>query len=95
MINEHGHGWWLHMLGAVAIMAVGLGLEHYHVLPDMLDWWINCFLIVLGVNSAFWPVREKVQKGKNAPWSAILTFHVFLEWFPAVAVGFIIYWITA
>jgi hypothetical protein len=68
-------GWWLHMLGAAAIMAVG--------------WWSGHLLVALIINSTLWPCRELSQKDWQI--QRILTFHVFLEWVPAVAVGFLIY----
>lgn len=87
--EEHGHGFWLHMLGAVAIMAVGWWVGVVHV----GEWRIDFRIFALGFNTSLWPVRELSQKGWEI--RRTLTFHVFLEWFPAVAVGFIIYWITA
>jgi hypothetical protein len=70
-----GSGWWLHVAGAVAIMAVG--------------WWTGWLLTALIINTALWPARELWQKRKEP--RRFFTFHVLLEWLPAVAVGGIIY----
>jgi hypothetical protein len=77
-MNNQGSGWWLHMLGAAAIMAMG--------------WWLGWLLFALIINSSLWPVRELWQKRKAL--RDFFTFHVFLEYVPAVAVGFIIYWVA-
>jgi hypothetical protein len=93
-LKGHGSGWWLHMLGAAAIMAVGWWFESLMV-GRMPDW----FLVAVIINTLLWPIREWWQKvspnqghlrfGEGT--EAIFTLHVLLEWVPAVAVGFIIY----
>lgn len=95
MSRISGSGWWLHMLGAVAIMAGGWWFEDFMV-GRMPDW----FLVALILNTLLWPIREWWQKvsPNHAPHlrlgegtAAIFTLHVLAEWGPAVAVGFIIY----
>ena len=74
-LSTHGNGFWLHMLGAVALMLVG--------------WWLGYLLLAFIINTLLWPARELWQK-RHAVWD-FFTFHVWLEWVPAVATGFIAY----
>jgi len=72
-LRTHGNGFLLHMLGAVAIMALG--------------WWFGHLIAAAFINTLLWPLRELWQK-RHAP-KDFFTFHVFLEWVPAVAVGWL------
>lgn len=74
-LKEHGNGWWLHILGAVAIMLIG--------------WWLGYLPVALIINTVLWPARELWQKRKAI--RDFFTFHVTLEWLPAVAVGGLLY----
>ena len=75
---KHGNGFWLHIAGAAAIMALG--------------WWFGYPLIALIFNTLFWPLRELWQKiGFGHPLADFFRFHVFLEGGLPVIVSFLIY----
>ena len=90
-IKTHGSGFWLHTLAAVVIMIVGA--EMNKVLPYKIELFGYVFSYVLMTfifNLIFWPIRELWQKRHAL--MRFFTFHVFLEWIPAVVVSFV-FWL--
>lgn len=83
-LDEHGSGFWLHILGAVAIALLGWWIG----VVEVKGWHIDFNIVALVINTLGWPSREAWQ---HHGFTNIWTAHRVLEWVPAVTVGFIIY----